>query len=216
MGGEVDRHDMPLRTSPVGPYIQVPMNGKHLTLLASEDWRATLRDLVLPFAFDGGMPGDLGEDVLEVGPGPGLTSDLLLEQLARLTAIELDPALAHALTARTDPARLTVVQGDATSMPFESGRFTGAVSFTMLHHLPDAGGQDRLFTEVCRVLRQGGVFIASDSVASDELEAFHEDDIYNPIEPATLEARLLIAGFDHVEVRVVPDRAWAARAVKST
>ncbi|WP_347813330.1 hypothetical protein [Actinomadura sp. KC345] len=86
----------------------------------------------------------------------------------------------------------------------------------MLHHVPDAVDQDRLFTEVCRVLRPGGVFIATDGLASDDMEAFHDGDIYNPIEPATLETRLLEAGFDHVEVRVVPDRAWAARALKPT
>lgn len=190
------------------------MNENHLTLLASDDWRDALRDLVFPFAFDGGSPTDLGEDALEVGPGPGLTTDLLAEQLPRLTAIELDPALADALAARTDPARVTVVQGDATAMPFEDGRFSGAVSLTMLHHIPDAAGQDRLFAEVYRVLRPAGVFITSDSVASDDLEAFHEGDIYNPVDPATLEVRLRHAGFGHVEVRVVPDRAWAARASK--
>lgn len=192
------------------------MNENHLALLATEDWRNVLRDLVFPFAFKGGKPSDLGGDALEVGPGPGLTTDLLLEELPRLTAIELDPELADALSARTDPARLTVVHGDAAAMPFESGRFSGAASFTMLHHVPDAAGQDRLFTEVCRVLRPGGVFVASDSAASDELAAFHEGDIYNPVEPATLEARLLRAGFERVEVRVVPGRAWAVRAFKPT
>lgn len=192
------------------------MNENHLTLLASDDWRDVLRDLVLPFAFDGGSAADLGDHALEIGPGPGLTTDLLAEHLPRLTAVELDPALADALAARTDPARVTVVQGDATAMPFEDGHFSGAASLTMLHHVPDAAGQDRLFGEAYRVLRPAGVFIASDSVASDDLEAFHQGDIYNPVDPATLEVRLRHAGFDHVEVRVVPDRAWAARASKST
>ncbi|MFG2248210.1 class I SAM-dependent methyltransferase [Spirillospora sp. NPDC048823] len=190
------------------------MNKNHLALLATDDWRNVLRDLIFPFAFKGAEPSDLGDDAIEVGPGPGLTTDLLLARIQRLTAIELDADLADALSARTDPARVTVVHGDATAMPFEAGRFSGAACFTMLHHVPDAAGQDRLFTEVCRVLRPGGVFIASDSVANDELAAFHEDDIYNPVDPATLEARLYRAGFDRVGVRVVPDRAWAVRAFK--
>ncbi|WP_347813331.1 hypothetical protein [Actinomadura sp. KC345] len=42
-----------------------------------------------------------------------MTTDILLAHVPRLTAIELDPALADALAARTDPARLTVVHGDA-------------------------------------------------------------------------------------------------------
>lgn len=187
-----------------------------MTLLASDGWRDTLRDLLLPFAFGDVAPAALGDDVLEVGPGPGLTTDLLAAQLPRLTAVELDPALAATLSARVDPERVTVVHADATAMPFEDGRFSGATSFTMLHHVPDAAAQDRVFAEVRRVLRPGGLFVASDSVASDDLRAFHDGDTYNPVDPATLDARLHRAGFADVEVRVEPDRAWAVRAVAPT
>jgi hypothetical protein len=38
---------------------------------------------VIPWALDGLDPG---EDVLELGPGPGLTTDVLRERAARLTA----------------------------------------------------------------------------------------------------------------------------------
>ncbi len=98
-------------------------------------------------------------------------------------------------------------------MPFEDGRFTGAVSFTMLHHVPTAELQDRLFAEVARVLRAGATFVASDSVASDELEALHEGDPYNPVDPAGVEARLVAAGFSEAEVRF-NDFGWAAHALR--
>ena len=52
------------------------MNHVHLELLRSDGWREVLRDLAFPFAFDGMAIADLGDDVLEVGPGPGLTTDL--------------------------------------------------------------------------------------------------------------------------------------------
>ena len=76
------------------------MNQKHLELLVSDDWRILLKDYLLPFAFGDRSHGDLGDDVLEIGPGPGLTTDLLRGDLVKLTAIELDPELASALSDR--------------------------------------------------------------------------------------------------------------------
>lgn len=177
------------------------MNQAHLDLLASDDWRQVLQDMIVPYAFDARSPADLGDDVLEVGPGPGLTTDLLSPQVPAFTAVELDPALASALRGRyVDTPSVTVVEGDATAMPFEEEQFSGAVSFTMLHHVPTPELQDALFAEVRRVLRPGGLFIGSDSVASPELADLHVDDVYNPVDPAGLQDRLEIAGFVDVAV----------------
>jgi SAM-dependent methyltransferase len=186
------------------------MNPEHLELCASDGWMEVLRDLILPYALDGAQ---LGDDVLEVGPGPGRTTDLLRVELARLTAVELDADLASALAARLRGTNVEVVLADATAMPFEDERFSGAVSFTMLHHVPTRERQDCLLAEVARVLRPGGVFVASDSVASDELAALHSDDTYNPVDPATVEGRLSSAGFRMVEVRS-NDFGWAAHATR--
>jgi hypothetical protein len=54
---------------------------------------------------------------------------------------------------------------------------------------------------VARVLRPGAALVASDSLGSDELKAHHEDDTYNPVDPATLPDRLAAAGFEQVDVR---------------
>ncbi len=61
------------------------------------------------------------------------------------------------------------------------------------------------------MLRPGAPLVASDSLASDELKAHHEGDTYNPVDPATLPARLTAAGFDDVEVQT-NDFGWAAIA----
>jgi 16S rRNA A1518/A1519 N6-dimethyltransferase RsmA/KsgA/DIM1 with predicted DNA glycosylase/AP lyase activity len=79
---------------------------------------------------------DLGPNVLELGPGPGLTTDLLRMSLKRLTVLELDPKYARALTARLQGGTVQIVEGDATDMPFGNAEFSGVVSFTMLHHVP--------------------------------------------------------------------------------
>jgi SAM-dependent methyltransferase len=184
------------------------MNPEHHELCASDDWRDLLRDLILPFALNDAR---LGDDVLEVGPGPGRTTDLLRDELPKLTAVELDDGLAAALATRLAGSNVTVVHADASAMPFEDGTFTGAVSFTMLHHVPTVALQDRLFAEVARVVRPGGVFVAADSLASDELAAFHTDDTYNPVDPATVAERLRSAGFAAADVRTNPF-GWAAHA----
>jgi hypothetical protein len=61
------------------------------------------------------------------------------------------------------------------------------------------------------VLQPGGLFVASDGVAADELAALHEDDIYNPVDPASLDARLTTAGFREIEIDA-NSLAWACRA----
>ncbi|HEY5876782.1 MAG TPA: class I SAM-dependent methyltransferase [Ilumatobacteraceae bacterium] len=195
------------------------MNPLHLEHLATDEWRATLRERVLPFAFGALTPAALGANVLEVGPGPGLTTDLLSRELDQLTAIEIDRELAAALAARMAGAGagaaagavVEVVEGDATAMPFEDRQFTGAVTFAMFHHVPSADLQDLVLAEIFRVLRPGGLLIANDSVASEELAAFHIDDIYNPVDPATLGDRLRTIGYTDVTVRINP-YAWACHA----
>lgn len=186
------------------------MNNAHLAFCASDEWREALRQWIIPYAL-----GDarLGDDVLEVGAGPGLVTDQLHPSLSKLTAVELDEALANALRERLRGTSVEVVHADATDMPFDDGRFTGAVCFTMLHHVPTADLQDRLFAEVARVLAPGATFVASDSLASDELAAFHADDVYNPVEPTTLASRLEAAGFISADVKW-NEYGWAASATR--
>lgn len=181
------------------------MNAEHRERLASEEWRQSLSEYILPFALGDLTLAALGSDVLEVGPGPGLTTDVLAAELSRVTAIELDPELASALATRLAGTNVEVVEGDATAMPFDDGRFSGAALFTMLHHVPTADGQDALFAEVFRCLRPDGLFVASDGVAGEAFEAMHTDDVYNPIDPDGLAARLQAAGFTAVDVR---SNAW--------
>jgi SAM-dependent methyltransferase len=190
------------------------MNERHLQLCASAEWAETVRRDILPWALGG---RDLGDDVLEIGPGPGMTTDVLRQTVDRLTAVEVDPRLAAALTARLAGSNVDVVHGDGAHLPFADGRFSGATSFTMLHHVPSPALQDRLFAEVRRVLRPGGLLVGVDSVESPEWRELHTDDTCVPVDPATLAERLQAAGFVEVDVeRASPEPArrfrFAARA----
>lgn len=181
------------------------MNRLHNWYCNREEWKAHVREDLVPPALDG---VDLGDDVLEVGPGFGPATEVLAARAGRVTALEIDPELAARLRERL-PAEVSVVDGDGTAMPFESGRFSAAACFTMLHHVPSAGAQDRLFAEVRRVLRPGAPFTGSDSVGKGlGFALFHIGDIKVLIDPRELPRRLEDAGFERVHVRSDGETTW--------
>ena len=175
------------------------MNRFHRWFCRTSFWKKTLANEIIPWALKG---IDLGDDILEVGPGPGMTTDILRERAQRLTSIEIDPRLADALKRRFQDTNVKVVEGDATAMPFADGSFSGAVSFTMLHHVPSPALQDRLLAEVYRVLKPGGVFAGSDSRWSVGFRLIHLWDTLVVVEPETFAERLAAAGFTDVSVKV--------------
>jgi SAM-dependent methyltransferase len=173
------------------------VNDLHLQFLASPEWAKMLETDLLPWMVE---VADLGDDVLEVGPGPGLTTDLLRERTPKLTAVELDADLATALAARLAGTNVEVIHADATMSDLPSNRFSAATCFSMLHHIPSPEIQDRLFAELFRVLRPAGVLVAVDSADIDVIRQGHVDDIFVPVDPATLGARLEAVGFTNVTV----------------
>ena len=114
--------------------------------------------------------------------------------------MEVDRDLAAALRHRLADTNVEVVCADATATGLHSDRFSAAVCLTMLHHVPSVDLQDRLFAEVHRLIRPGGVLVGQDSLASDELRELHVDDTYVPVDPETLGARLESVGFADVDV----------------
>jgi SAM-dependent methyltransferase len=184
------------------------MNAFHRVYCASPEWRRIVEDTILPRAL---QDVDLGPDVLEIGPGPGFTTDVLRLQVARLTAVEVDAELAAALADRLAGSEVRVLLGDARSLDFPDGSFSGAASFHMLHHIEPRADQDRVLAELARVLRHDGVLVAADGVENDITRAFHADDVYNPIDPGDLPRRLADAGFHSVEVSVY-EPGWLCTA----
>jgi ubiquinone/menaquinone biosynthesis C-methylase UbiE len=173
------------------------MNQTHLEMCASPEWAEAVERWIIPWVLDG---VDLGDDVLEIGPGPGLTTDALRERVARLTAVEIHPELAAALSERLAETNVDVVHGDATAMELPDDRFSGAVCLTMLHHVPSPAAQDAVFAELCRVLAPGGVLAGQDTLDSEDIRALHVDDTFVPVDPDRLAGRLEAAGFGRVDV----------------
>ena len=172
------------------------MNRIHQWLCRSAWWRTTIQQR-LTWVLQG---IDLGPNVLELGPGPGLTTDVLRRSVPRLTALEIDLKLASALSARLAGSDVNVVTGDATATLFSDGQFSGCVAFTMLHHVPSRALQDKLLGEVCRILMPGGLFAGSDSLQSLCMRVIHIGDTLVPVLPDTFPERLRAAGFEAVEI----------------
>lgn len=173
------------------------MNETHLQYLASDQWAETLKTELLPWVE---AVGDLGDDVLEIGPGPGRTTDLLRERAKHVTAVEMDERLAGELRERLAGTNVEVITGDGTKTDLRSDRFSTVTAFSVLHHIPSSSAQDRLFAELSRVLRPGGVFVGTDSRDLEMIRIGHLDDTFVPVDPGTLPQRLQAAGFTSIEI----------------
>jgi SAM-dependent methyltransferase len=148
------------------------MNLIHRRICQSEKWADRMYSQLLPWACEG---LELNQDVLEIGPGYGVTTRWLLERGTRLTAVEIDPGLAAHLR-NTFGEWIEIRTGDGAELPFADAAFDVVVCFTMLHHVPSPQRQNQLFSEVARVLRPGGTFAGSDSLLSLRFRVFHLGD----------------------------------------
>lgn len=153
----------------------------------------------------------LGDDVLDVGPGYGATTDVLSTAVAQLTSVEVDAELAAMPADRfAATPSVRIVNADATTgIPgrplHRRSLFHDAASRRTGRTPEPAVRRDRAGAALrCR---------ARGSLASEPLQQMHDGDTYNPIDPATLPARLTAAGFTDVEVRV-NELGWSAVARK--
>jgi ubiquinone/menaquinone biosynthesis C-methylase UbiE len=168
------------------------VNRVHGLICSSRWWGERVERELLPWGLS---DLELGDDVLEIGPGFGATTKVLAKRPGALTVLELEQGYCEHLR-RELPEGVTVVQGDATAMPFDDSRFSAVVCFTMLHHLPSPQAQDRLLAEAARVLRPGGMFAGTDSLGTGLFfRLLHVGDTLVKIPPDELPRRLRAAGF---------------------
>jgi ubiquinone/menaquinone biosynthesis C-methylase UbiE len=173
------------------------LNRIHNLICSSGWWARRVEDELIPW---GVGEAELGDDLLEIGPGFGATTKVLARRPGQLSVLEVDEGYCERLRQKLG-AEVEITQGDATKMPFADESFSGAVCFTMLHHIPSAELQDRAFAEVARVLRPGCVFAGTDSIGTGLVfRAIHVGDTLEPIDPDGFPARLEAAGFEDAKV----------------
>jgi SAM-dependent methyltransferase len=184
------------------------MNYLHRVLCSSARWKEVVQRYALPWTLE---QIDLGGEVLEIGPGYGAATEVLRQQVRRLVCVESDRSLAERLR-RKFKGDVSVQCEDATAMSLPSESFEGVACFTMLHHVGSAQLQNKLFAEVARVLRPGGVFAGTDGLPGSFTKLLHLFDTMVLVDPETLPQRLTAAGFENVQVDVNPYafrfRAW--------
>lgn len=179
------------------------VNRLHQRYCVSEKWRDEMVGETLPWVLE---DMELDGPVLEIGPGPGLVTEALVEYgVTDLTTLEIEAEAAERLRRRYG-TRVRVEVGDAADMPFSNASFAIVLCCTMLHHVPSRESQDRVLVESRRVLRRGGVLAGSDSRTSLSFRLFHIFDVHNPVDPDGFPERLIAAGFHDVSVDQVEDR----------
>jgi len=98
--------------------------------------------------------------VVDLGCGNGRTTIPLLRRGYDVVGIEYSPSLVE--RAKRNHPEAPVQQGDARSLPFPDASHDAAFfSFNGIDYMYPLEERRRVFREVCRVLRPGGVFIFS-------------------------------------------------------
>jgi SAM-dependent methyltransferase len=184
------------------------MNENHARVCGSPQWAEYLQTEVLPVVT---RDVDLGAAMLEIGPGPGAATDWLRHKVRQLTVVEVDEAAAAALDERYRGTNVEVRIGSGSELGCPDASVDSVGTFTMLHHVPTLALQNKILAEAFRVLRPGGVLVGSDSLAGIDLHHFHADDTYNPVDPASLLARLQTTGFGQITVMVDERLMFIAR-----
>src|SRR6266566_2989500 len=140
-------------------------------------WRLVTERKLLPWILSGYA---LGDHVLEVGAGPGATTDELSRRAGRVTSLDYDPSFVSKLAKRHRNSNVTVVRGDAASLPFPDHTFSSVVAV--------------------RVLRPGGMFFAFEIRDGWLHRVGHYHSTFVPVSPAAAFARLTVAGFSRIAV----------------
>ena len=171
------------------------MNAFEKWYCGSALWRYLTRRELLPWVLQGSA---LGEHVLELGAGAGPATMELARFAPRVTSLEYDHSSALKLHARVNSSNTSVIQGDAAALPFSDGSFSSAIAILMLHHLKSGELQDHAFSEIHRVLRPGGVFLAFDIPNSWIHRVAHIKSTFVPLDPTTAIQRLRATGLAQI------------------
>lgn len=114
-----------------------------------------------------------GRHVLDIGCGAGGIDCLLVSQYgaARVTGIDVEASVLAAARARIHEAgvadRVELIQVEPGPLPFAASAFDVVFSKDSIVHIP---GKHELAKDVFRVLKPGGVFVASDWLMSHDAE----------------------------------------------
>jgi ubiquinone/menaquinone biosynthesis C-methylase UbiE len=173
------------------------MNGIEHFLCSTSLWRFLTQRQLLPWVLSG---AHLGDHVLEIGAGYGAATSQLRKSVPRVTSLEYNADAARYLKVHHNGGPGGALRGDAAQLPFAPESFSSAIAILVLHHLRSRELQDRMFAEVYRVLRPGGVFLAFEINDSWVHRVGHIRSTFTPLSAGSAFARLTRAGFSRISV----------------
>lgn len=142
-----------------------------------------------------------GKFVIDAGCGDLTFSRPLLEQGARVLAIDPDPVQAE-LNRSADPVEnLEFREAGADRLPVKDGTVDGIFFSYSLHHIPEAV-YGQVFDEVFRVLRPDGFLCVIEPTPcplNDVMKLFHNEDRERAAAQQAIE-QIAIPAFDSVDV----------------
>lgn len=165
------------------------------------------------------LPADNGCHILDLGCGTGLELQeyYRLGGSAAITGIDLSQGMLDALWGKFRNKDIKLICGSYFDVPLGERMYDAAVSVESLHHFTKEE-KVKLYSNLCKALKDGGYFILTDYFAlSDEEERLHrarlhalkaeegitDNDIYHydtPLTPAHETEALAEAGFSSVTV----------------
>lgn len=100
---------------------------------------------------------DAGEDILEIGFGPGRALGLLADAGARVTGVDVSEEMVHLARRRNSElvrtGVLTLHRGDGVTLPSDDNSVDAVLSVHNLYFWPEP---ETTIAEIARVLRPGG------------------------------------------------------------
>jgi SAM-dependent methyltransferase len=136
------------------------------TLISKE---ANILDELLPLS---------GASILELGCGKAEMTRIVATKAASVLALEVDEVQLEKNRAIADLPNVVFEYGGAERIPLSDGGFDIVLMFKSLHHVP-VTLMDRVFPEIRRVLKPGGLAYISEPVYAGDfneiLQLFHDE-----------------------------------------
>lgn len=158
-----------------------------------------------------------GKDVMDIGCGIGGVDVLLAREYgaASVTGLDIEEPLVLRARARAEREgladRITIELVEPGPFPFADESFDAVFSKDSMIHIPD---KQALFADVLRVLRPGGMFLASDWMqsaagpASPEMAAFVETSGLTFSMGITDDLPAVLKGAGFTGIRLVDRNPW--------
>lgn len=158
-----------------------------------------------------------GEKALDIGCGPGLTTEALAQAVGpqgQVLGVDIAPPMLEIAKRRcVNLPQVAFGMADVTRLPYQDASFDVALASQVYEYVEDV---DHALQELARVIRPGGRALLVDTDWESAVWASHDDarmrrvietwneHIPHPQLPRTLKRRMEAAGFTNVQVTVVP------------